>query len=276
MAVSPVAQADAIEAAAYRDLVAAAPAAIRRETGARASELAGATLLIAPGAPLPLFNRVIGLGMHQPAQERHLDAAIAEYRRSGCAEFWVHVSPGSQPAELPRWLETRGLAPPQRKSWAKMLRGRVAPPEIDTRLQVRRALPGDGGRIGTMICAAYGLPAPFAEWFDALPSRPRWRAHVALEDARIVAAGFLFLDDTRAWLGAAGTLSEFRRRGAQGALMARRISDAIEVGCTVIATETGEPVGDEPNPSLQNMRRCGFEQVASRLNYACRFAGQVR
>jgi hypothetical protein len=49
--------------------------------------------------------------------------------------------------------------------------------------------------------------------------------------------------------------------------MARRISDAIAAGCRHIVTETGEPVGDEPNPSLSNMMRCGFRKVASRLNF---------
>jgi hypothetical protein len=35
-----------------------------------------------------------------------------------------------------------------------------------------------------------------------------------------------------------------------------------------VITETGEPIGDEPNPSLRNMAWCGFVRVASRLNYA--------
>jgi len=49
--------------------------------------------------------------------------------------------------------------------------------------------------------------------------------------------------------------------------MAARIRGAIEAGCTAIVTGTGEPVGDEPNPSLANMLRCGFARVGSRLNY---------
>jgi hypothetical protein len=48
--------------------------------------------------------------------------------------------------------------------------------------------------------------------------------------------------------------------------MSRRIADAIAGGAAAIATETGEPVSDEPNPSLANMRRCGFACMASRLN----------
>jgi hypothetical protein len=49
--------------------------------------------------------------------------------------------------------------------------------------------------------------------------------------------------------------------------MTLRIADAIAAGGKYIVTETGEPVGDEPNPSLSNMQRCGFRQIASRLNF---------
>lgn len=55
---------------------------------------------------------------------------------------------------------------------------------------------------------------------------------------------------------------------AQRAPMALRVREAIAAGCARIVTETGEPVSDEPNPSLANMQWCGFRRVASRLNYA--------
>jgi hypothetical protein len=50
--------------------------------------------------------------------------------------------------------------------------------------------------------------------------------------------------------------------------MARRIADAAQAGARYVVTETGEPKGNEPNPSLANMKRCGFVTVASRLNFA--------
>jgi len=80
-------------------------------------------------------------------------------------------------------------------------------------------------------------------------------------------AGFLYTEGREAWLGVAGVLPAWRGHCAHRALMAARIRGAIGAGCTVIATETGEPVGDEPNPSLANMLRCGFERGGSRLNY---------
>jgi len=49
--------------------------------------------------------------------------------------------------------------------------------------------------------------------------------------------------------------------------MTPRIEQAIAAGCAEIVTETGEPIGDEPNPSLHNMHACGFSAAYSRLNY---------
>jgi hypothetical protein len=40
-----------------------------------------------------------------------------------------------------------------------------------------------------------------------------------------------------------------------------------------VATETGEPIDGEHNPSLANMGRAGFTQVASRLNFVGPAAG---
>jgi hypothetical protein len=59
-----------------------------------------------------------------------------------------------------------------------------------------------------------------------------------------------------------------RCRGGQSALMVRCIEDAIALSARYLFTETGEPIGSEPNPSFNNMTRCGFVKVASRLNLA--------
>jgi hypothetical protein len=64
-------------------------------------------------------------------------------------------------------------------------------------------------------------------------------------------------------------LPTHRRRGGQGALMARRIADAGAAGLDWVVTETGEPIAGESNPSLANMARTGFRCVASRLNFEC-------
>jgi GNAT superfamily N-acetyltransferase len=83
-----------------------------------------------------------------------------------------------------------------------------------------------------------------------------------------VAVGSMFVDGPLAYLAFAATSPAFRRRGAQGALMHKRIDIALALGCTLIATETGTPLhAAEPNPSYQNMLRFGFAPAGIRENY---------
>lgn len=265
---APLRDADVIEAAAYREFVAAAPAELVRATGLRATAITGATLLIAPGIPDTLFNRAIGLGVHQPATEADLDTLIATFSKAGCKNYWIHVTPGAEPGSLPRWLEARGFGPPARRSWAKMVRGVEAPPEFGCTLETGAARPGEEYAAADAIRGAFSLPPPFTAWLAALARRPPCRLYVARAEARVVGGALLYVRGARGWLGAAGVLKEFRGRGAHPALIALRIRAAGAAGCTEVHTETGEPIGGEANPSLANLRRCGFTRLFSRLNYA--------
>ncbi len=260
-----VRRADAAEAAACRDMYAAGEGT---PLGLAAREVAGATLLVAKGIPMPLFNRVIGLGNAAPATERDLDAVAAEYRAAGIRQWWIHLSPGAQPAALAEMLAARGYAPAQRKAWAKFLRGTAPVPRLDTGLEIRALRAGEENALAEALGAAFEMPPPAAAWFARIAVLPAWRAVVAHDGARVVGGGLLFLHGEDAWLGAGGVRPEARGRHVHRALMLARIGLALEAGCRAIATETGEQMGDEPNPSLRNMLACGFEKVCSRLNYA--------
>ena len=111
------------------------------------------------------------------------------------------------------------------------------------------------------------MPAAMRPWTAALVGRPGWHAYVAYDGTTPAGAGALFCRGGVAWLGVAATIPAYRRRGVQGALMSRRIADAIAAGCRDIVTETGEAVPGEPNSSYANMLRNGFRVVYSRPNY---------
>lgn len=259
--------ADAAEAAAFRDLVAAAPRPLADALGLRVLDIDGATALLAPRVPDVFFNRVIGLGVERPATEAGLDRLVAAYRDAGVRAWWVHATPGAEPAALAEWLRARGFAPPARRTWAKMVRGTAPAPSVDTDVEIREVRPSEANAVGTQIAAAFGMPPPFAGWIAALAGRPGWRMFGAFAGGPIGGA-CLHLQGERAWLGIGGVRADARGRGAHRALMAARLQAAIDAGCRWIVTETGEPVGDERNPSLANMVRCGFERACSRMNYA--------
>ncbi len=259
--------ADDVEAQAAVDLYAAAP----RELELRTEVLAGATLLLAPRIPASFFNRVIGLGGHEPATGTDVGAVLDIYRTAAISDYWLHVTPTARPPALGEWLVEAGLGFPPRRSWAKFLRSTqspaaAAPPGIT----VRHARADEADAVAGIACAAFGLPTLLAGWFASLVGRPGWTVLVAELEGRLIATGSLFVSGTTGWLGIGATLAEFRQRGAQSALLAARVRAAAEQGCEIVATETGESIAGEPNPSLGNIRRAGFVQVCSRLNYAAR------
>ncbi len=270
--VSPLtraALADRIEADAWRAMMRVAPLAL----GLAVDDHGGATLLCGPKLPLGLFNRVIGLGSRAGSGPSEVDRAIAYFRAANAQLLWIHVSPGPRREELVAALAARGFRAPARPSWAKMLRGAAPPPEIATPFEVREVGVEHAAELAAALVAAHGMPAPIGAWIEAMVGSPGYRAFAAFDGARVVAGAFLHQHGDCAWLGLGGTLESHRRRGAQGALMSCRIRAAIAAGARHIATETGEPIGAEQNPSLANMFRCGFEQVASRLNFELELGG---
>lgn len=260
--------ADESEAAAYRDMYAAAPDELVRAFALRSMEISGATLLMANGVPDPVFSRVIGLGNGGSVSDKDIDAMIAAYRHAGIGSYWVHVNPIIAPTDLPARLVQRGFKTPKRRTWAKMIRGTEPAPQIDTGHIVRLAETSECVAVSQAIAIAFGMPPPFSVWIQNMAARANWTLVTALDGSRIVGGGLLYIENRLAWLGLGGVLPEARGGNAHRAIMELRIATAIERGCTHIVTETGEPINNEPNPSLRNMYRCGFTRVCSRMNLA--------
>lgn len=257
--------AEAVEAAACVDMYAAAPPA----QDLHVAHAGGATLLVAPRIPATYFNRAIGLGDGaEPAAAVDIGRIRAIYEHAGVADYWIHLTPAALPAALPGWLADAGFAVHARRSWAKFLRGPHAPPDARTALLIRTAGAQDREAVAHIACTGFGMPPSLGPWFGSLVGRPGWQFFLACDDRLPVATGAVFVRGHTAWIGIGATLSAYRGRGAQGALLAARIRAAAAAGCTALVTETGEPVGDEHNPSLANIRRYGFIQVCSRLNFA--------
>jgi hypothetical protein len=227
---------------------------------------AGALAVRCRGLPISLFNRVIGLGTLAPADPELIDEVVQRARAHEAKLIWFHVA-STAPAALTEALTARGFVPAKRARWAKVMRGVEPPPEIATDLRIEELDHAHADDVSAVLGEAFAGPPLMTPLLVSPIGRSPWRAFGAFDGERLVAAGLMFVHGDTAWLGMGGTLASHRGRGAQGAIMARRIREAIAAGCTAIATETGEPIGDEANPSLGNMLRCGFQRVDARANF---------
>ena len=95
------------EAHAYAEWVAASSEATVSQLGLRCEQLGSATALIISELDISLFNRVLGVGVVEPATEELIARISALYAPTGNS-FVVPIAPTAQPAELVTWLEQRG------------------------------------------------------------------------------------------------------------------------------------------------------------------------
>src|SRR5262249_14982845 len=232
-------EADRIEARAWTDWFAAIPPEFRSEFGFGVRTVADATLLMAPQIPLTLLNRAVGLGMTRPATADDVDPVIKAFVDAGCTTFGLAWGPYAEPAALAPYLEAMFPTPAQRTSRAKMVRGTVPPssPASDLRIvPVDRSLVGETDRA---IACAQGAPF-LAGILAPLFWRPRWHLYAAMDRDVVVGGAALFLDGDRAWLGMAGVLPEYRRRGGQNSFVVQRLRAAIAACATPVFTEAAE------------------------------------
>jgi len=207
----------------------------------------------------------VGWGLDAPADPADLENFVARYRAAGLSRFGAQLSPAAKPPHIGQWLVEAGLK--RRDNWSKVYRTAGEIPRIATDLRVEPIGRSFAPRFASIACTSFGMPAHLEPWVAALVGRAGWHHYLAFDGQEPVASAALFVSGEIGWLGIAGTLPSARRRGAQGALMERRLRDGSAIGCRWFVTETGEDTPQQPNPSYHNMLRLGFTLAYNRPNY---------
>lgn len=249
------------EQSAWSDMFAAAPSDFAAGAGLAYGRDNGVAAFAVRAAPVLQFNRAQTLGL-DGLSDQELDALLNWLARS-CGPVWsLQVLSDSRDR-----LRSRGLR--ATSSWTKFQRPAIDGPNSTSALDIRAADVASAAHFGAIVQKGFDAPPPFAHWAAALVERRGWTAYLAYDGDAPVAAAALFMDGDIGWLGLGCCLVSHRRRGAQSALLARRIADAHRYGASVVVTETGTPgPGEEgEHPSFRNIRRAGFEPVYERLNF---------
>jgi GNAT superfamily N-acetyltransferase len=244
------------EIEALRANFAAAPTGLAADFGVSSLDLGREALAVRVSAvPTNIYlNHALGVSTVE-----QLDTIASFY---GDVHHAVSHEPG---VDLDAALLARGYAPSH--AWMKFSRGAEPPQHAPTDLVVTDV---DGNRADDFAHATvegFGEPARFGEWIARLPALDGWHCFVAYDGKEPAAAGALYVHGDLAWLGIGATVPEFRRRGAQSAILAARIGRAVELGCTLLVTETGELVDGQPSSSYRNILRAGFLERYRRANY---------
>jgi GNAT superfamily N-acetyltransferase len=237
-------------------------AAVAGAFGIDAVRVGGAVCAVAAGIDEVTINRVIGLGIPEPATDESLDRIADVY---GPIRHAIALAPAARPDGVAAMLRERGYEPAH--AWIKFTRTAADPPAPATALHIERIGPDRAEEFTAVLAGGFEIPQSVTAMLAHLPGRPGWSWYLAQDGDEPVACGALFVDGRHGWLGQAATLPAHRRRGAQSALIAARIGAAAAAGAEVVVTETGEIVDDRPTISYHNILRAGFRAAYLRPNY---------
>lgn len=233
----------------------------------RVERRSGGVLLIAASPALPI-NRVVGIGLAAPLTEDELDDIIARYATSNAERFIIQWSPAANPADAHRWFINRGftmLPRPITKLYCRA--GATHALVADPLLAVREIGPEDAQTFEELVAAPLGVPAGLGPGIRSTIGLPGWRFYLVFDGNRPIAGSALYVRGRMAWCGLGATIESDRRRGAQAALLARRLHDAAGDGCVWVSADTLAEMADQPSQSFRNMRRAGFATLYDRPNY---------
>lgn len=255
-------QHEAISLSAYYEYM---PPEIAEWLGIRRFDIGGAQTIVAAGIDVLAFNRVVGLGIEQSATEQQIDEIIAIYNDAGANRFFVQVSPYAKPEWLPEILVGKGFC--HYNNWVKLYREIAALPRAETDLRIKMIHQEQAALFAEMIVTCFQWPDALKPMLALPVGLPGWRHYLAYDGMKPVACAACYINGEFASLAFAATLPEYRGRGAQSALIARRFRDAAEAGCLWMMTETAEETPKRSVPSFRNMLRHGFEVAYLRPNY---------
>ena len=171
--------------------------------------------------------------------------------------------------EVAAWLHRHSMKP-SGMGWAKFWRSASSAADLQmSSIQIRRVDAERADAFGEIVQTGFGLPSQTSKWFAALFGRPGWELYLAYEGETPIASGASFVRYGVAWLGIDTTLPDYRGRGAQTALINRRIRDGSARRLKGFAAETGQPAAghEASHTSYMNYRRAGFAKAYVRPNY---------
>ena len=254
-----------IECAALADIHAAAPAETREAIGLSLETVGTALVSIAANEPSILLNRTIGIGVEAAAVRETVFEVVDRYRVASVGRFFFQLHAQAEPAELADWMVEAGLE--RGRGWMKFARDTAPPPAARSDLDVREIGPEHAADFGRIAGGAFGLGVAAQPLAAALVGRPGWYIFMTFDDETPAGSGALFVKDGIGWCDWATTDPAFRGRGSQSAALARRVGEALDMGCRLIGTETGEAVPGDPQHSYNNILRAGFVETEVRANF---------
>jgi hypothetical protein len=257
------------EIEAIADLYRAAGPDVVADCGLSVKEVGDGVLIAANRFDVLALNRLVGLGLRSSPSDAALAEAMGAIEQTESPRCFVPVAPTGASDDLGGRLERLGLR--RYNNWIRLRRSLDDLPgpsaSSATSLDVRRIGSAHADVFGGLVATAFDYPPALAPITSQTIGRPHWHHYLAFEGDTPIASAAMYVAGSAAWFGFAATDAGHRKRGAQQALIVRRLRDAVDAGCKWVSVETAEDTVTRDAPSFRNLRRLGFEVAYKRPNY---------
>ncbi len=217
------------------------------------------------------FSAISGINA-SPHPEATLERIIKKMRQIGVAVIGMDDHPDFDPSFDREWFAGQGFEPDsQEQIWWRPLNDVVLRDEPEG-VRIEPATRDDQSIFAEVLNEGFGASsdAGLGPAFAAVIGKTGWMHYIAYVDDEPGAVAALFIADGVADFFVASTLPAARRRGAQTALINRRLFDGREAGCDIATAQSVTY-----NASLRNFERRGFKPIYRRTIYARQLDGNT-
>jgi hypothetical protein len=203
------------------------------------------------------LNRVYWCGTEAGVDADSVARLIELFASEGVRRFFIWLSPGPQMDVVRGWIEQSGLSRIRRTGYPTLWRDRHVPVQFRTDLDIRQVSAADidaaRDQLGETLWPEFARSAGEQGFFH----------YMAFDADRPLAIAALCIFEDLGYLMAAATRETDRKRGAQQALIAKRVEQAEQFGCSLLVSETLYML----EHSFRNLQRAGFQEAYEKEVY---------
>ena len=203
------------------------------------------------------INRVYLCGAEEGMSSAGVGRLIDLFATEGVKRFFVWLSPGPDMDLARGWLAAHGLSRITRTGYPTLCRSENTPLDYRTDLRVAEVNADEIAQASDQLGETL-----WPEYSNSV-GREKFFHYMAFDGDRPVAVAALCIFEDLGYLMASATAESDRKRGAQQALIARRIARAEQMGCQVQVAETLY-VNEH---SYRNLQRAGFVEAYEKEIY---------
>lgn len=255
------------EIAAWSDLIDAAQDSFGRANGLRHQAIGGGMAINFQKEPIPLFNRVIGLGLSQPLTQPIIDSIKSFYLHH--EKYLIHYSSPMQPVHADSLLKQNGFY--LAGSWERIVRNNKplnnsgnAADTIEVR-QVDASLKESWVKF---LIDTYHFD--FYEWPRSFALRKGWKHYIALRNNKIIACRSFFMTNNKTMFSGVdapvpGVMTP--DCAPDFAIWRQAIADGLKEGVILFVADIELPDKEKNNAAYEGFKQLGFNIPYTRYHY---------